>query len=118
MWNFRNKICINRYYTLFPIITLLTQDNGKLFQQLKSSFQWKINWKKYQSKVTLQEPNPNLDDLIVPSFQGVNTLFPLSFKNTTDRTVQTKYYLPTVEIKEYNVMINGENFFDKPEIMI
>ena len=34
-------------------------------------------------------------------------------KNTTDKTVHTKYYLPTVEIKDYNVMIDGQNFFDK-----
>ena len=25
-----------------------------------------------------------------------------------------RYYLPTVEIKDYNVLINGENFFDQP----
>ena len=36
------------------------------------------------------------------------------FENKKDRTVHTKYYLPTVEIKDYNVMINGRNFFDQP----
>ena len=25
-----------------------------------------------------------------------------------------KYFLPTLEIKEYNVLIDGRNFFDKP----
>ena len=25
-----------------------------------------------------------------------------------------QYYLPTVEIKHYNVMISGRNFFDQP----
>ena len=34
-------------------------------------------------------------------------------KNTTDKTVHTKYYLPTVEMKDYNVMIDGQNFFDQ-----
>ena len=34
-------------------------------------------------------------------------------KNTTDKTVHTKYYLPTVETKDYNVMIDGQNFFDQ-----
>ena len=38
----------------------------------------------------------------------------MSFKNSTDRTVHTKYYLPAVEIKDYNVMIDGLNIFDQP----
>ena len=58
-------------------------------------------------------PNPYLDYLTDRSFQGVNRLLVLSFKNTTDRTVHTKYYLPTVEIKDYNVMIDEQNFFDQ-----
>ena len=28
--------------------------------------------------------------------------------------MQTKYYLPTVEVKDYNVMIDGQNFLDQP----
>ena len=50
-------------------------------------------------------PNPYLDYLCDPSFQRVNRLFTLLFENTTDRTVHTKYYLPTVEIKYFNDMI-------------
>ena len=57
---------------------------------------------------------PFLNYLIDPSFQGVNRRFVLSFENTTDTgTVHTKYYLPTVEIKDYNVMIDRLNFFDQ-----
>ena len=52
--------------------------------------------------------------MIDPSFQAVNRLFVLSFENENDRTVHTKYYLPTVEIKDYNVTINGKIFFDQP----
>ena len=48
------------------------------------------------------------------SFQGVNRLFVLSFENTTDRTVHTKCYFPTVEVKDYNVMIDWQNFFYQP----
>ena len=62
----------------------------------------------------MQAPNPCLDYLIDPSFYGVNRRFLLSFESTADRTVHTKYYLPTVEIKDYNVMIDGQNFFDQP----
>ena len=44
-------------------------------------------------------PNPYLDYLTDASFQGVNRLFVLSFENTADRTVQTKYYLPAVKMR-------------------
>ena len=94
------------------MVSLSTQDNAKPLQQLKSGFKKTINWNKYQSKVTIQASNPYLDYLI-PSFQGVNRCFALSFENTTDRTIHRKYYLPTVEIEDY-VMINGQNFFDQP----
>ena len=48
--------------------------------------------------------------MIVRSFQGINRLFPLSLENSTDKTVHTKNYLPTVEIKNYNIMIGGKSF--------
>ena len=51
--------------------------------------------------------------MIDPSFQGVNKIFVLSFKNEGDRKVKTGYYLPKVEIKDYNVIIDGNNFFDQ-----
>ena len=41
-------------------------------------------------------------------------IFVLLFENTTDRTIHTKYYLLTVEIKDYNVMIDIQNFIDQP----
>ena len=44
----------------------------------------------------------------------MNRIFVLLFENRTDRKVNTKYYIPKVEIKYYNVIIDGENFFDKP----
>ena len=66
----------------------------------------------------MQAPNPYSDYLIDPSFQGVKRLFVLLFENSTDRKVPTKYYLPTVEIKDYNIMIDkyydGQNVFDQP----
>ena len=46
--------------------------------------------------------------------QGVNKPFVLSFENTAGRTVHTKYYLPTVEIEDYNLTIDGQNIFDQP----
>ena len=63
-------------------------------------------------KPELLPQNPNLNHLIEPSFQGVNRLFVLAFENDAQRT-SNKRYLPNVEIKVYNVMIDGKNFFDQ-----
>ena len=93
-----------------PVVTLSTQDNANLLQQLKSGFKKTINWNKYQSKVSQERQNQDLDFLISPSFQGVNRLFVLSFENGDGRKVRTRYYLPKVEIKNYNVMIGGKTF--------
>ena len=97
-----------------PVVTLSTQENTKFFQQLKSGFKRAINWNKYLSKPELLAQNPNLNHLIESSFQGVNRLFVLAFENDNHRTTHDRYYLPNVEIKKYNIMINGENFFDQP----
>ena len=97
-----------------PLVTLSTQENTKFLQQLKSGFKRVINWNKCLSKQELLAQNPNHNHLTEPSFQGVNRLFVLAFENEDDRTSSDEYYLPTVEIKDYNIIINGENFFDQP----
>ena len=97
-----------------PVITLSTQENTKFLQQLKSGFKRVINRNKYLLKPELVAQNPNLNHLVEPSFQGVNRLFVLAFENDDDRASSDEYYLPTVEIKDYDIMINGENFFDQP----
>ena len=50
-----------------PVVTLSTQENTKLFQQLKSGFKRVINWNKYLSKPELLAQNPNLNHLVEPS---------------------------------------------------
>ena len=52
--------------------------------------------------------------LVEPSFQGVSRLFVLAFENDAQRTSNKRYYFPNVEIKDYNVMIDGKKFFDQP----
>ena len=54
-----------------------------------------------------------MNHLAETSFQGVNRLFVLAFENDAQRTSNERY-LPNVEIKDYNVMIDGKNFFDQP----
>ena len=38
----------------------------------------------------------------------------LSFENEDQRKLHSAYHLPKVEIKDYNVMIDGKDFFDQP----
>ena len=104
------KISDTKLYV--PVVTLSIQENAKFLQQLKSGFKRVINWNKYLSKPELLAENLNLNHLVELSFQGVNRLF--VFENDDDRTSHSDYYLPNVEIKDYNIMINGENFFNQP----
>ena len=97
-----------------PSVTLSTQDNAKLLSTLESGFKRTISWNKYPSKPELLPENLNLNHLIEPSFQGVNILFVLTFENDAQITSNKTYYLPNVEIKDYDVMIDGKNFFDQP----
>ena len=55
-----------------------------------------------------------MNHLIEPSFQGVNRFFVLAFENDAQRISKKRYYLPNIEIKDYNVMVNGKNFSDQP----
>ena len=80
-------------------VTISTQDNAKLLQQLKPGSKRTINWNKYESSVNTIAKNRYLNHLINPSFQEVNKLFVLSFENENDRTSHSSYYLPKVEIK-------------------
>ena len=52
--------------------------------------------------------------MVEPRFQGINRIFILAYESDTQRTSAKGYYLPNVEIKDYNIMINGETFFDQP----
>ena len=108
------KFAIKETKLYVPVVTLSTEDNTKLLQQLKSNFKIKINWNKYESSVKTFAQNRYLNYLINPSFQGVNRFFVLSFENENDRVSHSIYYLRKVEIKDYNVMIDDRIFLDQP----
>ena len=93
------------------VVTLSSQDNAKLLAQLKSSFKRTISWNKYLPKPETLAQNPNLNHLIKPSFQEVNRLSVLVFKNDAQRTSNKRYYLPNVEIKDYSIMVDGKKLF-------
>ena len=97
-----------------PVITLSTQNNEKLLTQLKSGFKRKTNWNKYLWKPELTAQNPNLNHLVESRFQGINRLFVLAFTDDDERISSKRYYLLLVRMKDYNVMNDGKNFFDKP----
>ena len=67
--------------------------------------------------MTIQPQNNSLNYLIDPTFTNVNRLFVLSFARNVlgdNRDSISNYYLPNVEIKDFNVLIDGKGFFDLP----
>ena len=62
-------------------------------------------------KVT-QGQTPCFDYLVDPSFQENNRLFVLLFENSDQSIIYKKQFVPTVEIKDCNVMIYTKNVFD------
>ena len=67
----------------------------------------------------LKTQNRYLDLFISSSFQGVNRLFVLSFKDEDCWESYEQCYFPTLEIKDYNVTINRwKNFFKQAIKMI
>ena len=90
---------------------------------LNNGFQRSIYWNEYKTiekNETVNDNNPativrdiNLD----ASFQGVNRLFAMACNSENvqpTRNGQQKYYLPRIDLKEYNVIIDGTNFYDNP----
>ena len=58
-----------------------------------------------------QTESNNLNYFIVQTFSKVIRLLVLSFENEEDRTSFSKYYSLKVEIKYFNVLIDGKRFF-------
>ena len=96
------------------VVTLSTQDNSKLLQQLKSGFKRIVNRDKYQWKPELLVQNANFNYLVEPGFQGENRLFVLAFEDDTQRPSNKRYYHSNVEINDYNVMTDGKSFVIQP----
>ena len=108
-----------------PIVTLLIEDNSKLTKLLNEGFKRPIYWNEY--KVT---PNKTVElaavndvkyirKLLNLSCQGVKRLFVLAYNNTAGNDQVSvdsykKYFLPRVKIDNYNIEIDGRNFYDQP----
>ena len=61
--------------------------------------------------------NTLIRDSIDPSCQGINRLFVLAYEGGDNRVTadsHRRYFLPRVEIKNYNIEIDGRNFYGQP----
>ena len=108
--------CINSTKLYVPVITLSKENDTKFLEQLKSGFKRIIKWNKYRSQMTIQPQNNNLNYLIDLTFTNVNRLVGLVFTrdNAGDNRDSFSHYVPNVEIKDFNVLIDGKSFFDLP----
>ena len=72
--------------------------------------------------MTIQTQNNSLNYLTDPTFTNVNRSLVLSFQRRAGENNTTKdyrdsfsyYYVPNIRIKDFNVLIDGESFFDLP----
>ena len=101
-----------------PVVALSKENDKKLLEQLKSGFKRTVMWNKYRSQMVVQSNNRNLSYLIGPTFTEVNRLFVLPFERIEENNVKkghrdsfSHYYVPNVEIKDFNVLIDGMSFF-------
>ena len=109
-----------------PVVTLSTKENANLTKQLKKGFKRSVCWNKYKQEIDTYDPKDTFTKLSLdPSFQGVNRLFALAFNKTTNdddtdtvnrvkKDSHRKYFLPRVDITDYNISIDGRNFYDQP----
>ena len=66
--------------------------------------------------ITTQSKKNNLDYLIDPIFTNTNRLFVFLFKNSDDdptRDYFDDHYMPLLEIKDFNALIDNKPFFDQ-----
>ena len=116
------------------MVTLKTDHNNKLNQLLDTKFKRTVYWNEYASKIetVTQAHNDNnfKRTLLDTATPGVNRLLVMGFNDNTNldanpnnppvdddyrvkRDSHRKYFLPRVDIKDYNVLIDGRNFYDQ-----
>ena len=105
-----------------PVVTFSTKDNENLTKQLDEGFRRSVCWNKYKSKIETKTADDNnvIRFPLDVSFRGVNRLFVHAFGNTengnkrVERDSHIKYFLPKVDVTNYNGSIDGRNFYDQP----
>ena len=82
------KITDTKLYV--PVVTLSSENDKTLLEQLSTGFKRIIKWSKYRSEMTNQTQNNNLNYFIDPTFTKVNRLFVLSFENVCTKCLKKK----------------------------
>ena len=105
-----------------PIVTLKTEGNTKL---LSEGFKRSIYWNKYKViynilvEIAANNEGKYIIELLDSSYQGVKLLFVFAYNNTEGNNQISvdsfkKYFLPRVKIENYNIEIDGKNFYNQP----
>ena len=105
-----------------PRVTLPTKHSVNLTKQLNKWFKRSVYWNNCTTKLAkVIEKGKNLYELLNVSFQGVRRLFVHAYVVAKDAANDEarikdnkKYFIPWGEIKNYNVLIDGRNFYDQP----
>ena len=109
-----------------PIVTLSSEDNVKLSKLLSEGFKRPIYWNEYKVipnkivEIAANNEEKYIRELLDSSYQGVKRLFVLAYNNTVGDNDRVsidffkKYFLPRVKIENYNIKIDGRNFYDQP----
>ena len=115
-----NVFIINDTKLYVPVVTLSKEDNKDFIEQQNKGFQRSIYWNEYKTKEQTENADANAVKYINldPSFQVVNRLFLMAYSradnNQATKNGQQKYYLPRIDLKKYNVLIDARNFYDNP----
>ena len=99
-----------------PVVSLSARDNHKLIKLLRKGFERSVYWNEYKTKTENKNTTNEYKYFLELIFVGVNRLFVLGYSNEVDHSTRfnaKRYYLPKGIINNYNVIINGKNFYDQ-----
>ena len=108
-----------------PIVTLSAEGSIKLSKLLSEGFKRPIYWNEYKVtpnkivEIAANNEEKYIRELFDSSWQEVKRLFVLTYNNTAGNNQVSvdsyeKYFLPRVKIENYNIEIDGRNFYDQP----
>ena len=95
------------------VVTLSVRDNQKLSKLLSKGFQRSAYWNEYKTKSENKNTTNEYRYFIKSNFVGViNRLFVLFYTNEANNA--KRFNLENLIYQNYNVIINGKNFYDQP----
>ena len=103
---------------------LSAEDNVKLSKILSKGFKRTVYWNEYKAidnkivGIAANNEEKYITELLDSSYQGVKRLLVLVYNNKegNDQVSVDSYkkYFPRIEIENYNIKIDGKNFYDQP----